>query len=363
MERKKMMRLFVAGHIVVFVASVMVLGFTCGIVDAFVSPIPPRASIATDASLMTLYAEGGPPPYSKQLGVLRDVQVVGNGSVLLHIQRSAPPNKDKAGGDDMEEGLPPPPLEYGPGHVLALEIQGDPKAPDVDEKTRRDMEQNDGWMRGPYTVTRCNPNDSSLDILIKVVGAKSKVLATSPPGTPVRFGGKFHIPIIQGIAPRTERIVMISTGVGVGPCVGAIEKLLSDKTFDGTIDLFACYREEEDELFADYLNVWATAYKHFRYHPIITSRIGRLSSSEVNVGLVVNDNNVCSLTETHYHLIGNGQMVSEWKAGLSKAGVPSERITVESYFNHQQAPSEEAIQTIATVIREAARRTVNPISK
>jgi len=85
----------------------------------------------------------------------------------------------------------------------------------------------------------------------------------------------------------------------------------------------------------------------------MTSRIGRLSSAEVNVGLIVKDT-VCSLTETHYHLIGNGQMVAEWKAGLSKAGVPSERITVESYFNHKAPPSEEAIATIATVIREAA---------
>ena len=350
------MKLFMAWYEVA--ASIMLLlGSTWVVrVDAFVSLLPPHATTTTTKATR-LYAEGGPPAYTKQMGILRDAEVVGNGSVLLHIERSVPNH------DDNDDDIPPL-LEYEPGHVLALEIQGDSKAPDVDEKTRRDMEQNDGWMRGPYTVTRCNPKDSTLDILIKVVGAKSKVLATSPPGTPVRFGGQFHIPIVQGIAPRTERIVMISTGVGVGPCVGAVEQLLSSekKNFHGLlIDLFACYRDEEDKLFADYLNVWATAYENFRYRPVITSRMGRLSSSEDNVGLIVKDHDdICSLTETHYHLIGNGQMVTEWKAGLSKAGVPMERITVESYFNHKQPPSEEAIHTIATVIREAA---LHPVSK
>jgi len=180
-------------------ASIMLLGSTWVGVEAFFTSLIPTH--ATAASLMRLYAEGGPPPYTKQMGTIRDAEVVGNGSVLLHIERLAPNNNNDDNSnnidDDMKEELPPPPLEYEPGHVLALEIQGDSNAPDVDEKTRRDMEQNDGWMRGPYTVTRCNPKDSSLDILIKVVGAKSKVLATSPPGTPVRFGGKFHVPIVR----------------------------------------------------------------------------------------------------------------------------------------------------------------------
>lgn len=293
-----------------------------------------------------LQAEGGPPKYDKRMGILKEAEIVGDSSVMLHIEV---PKDDDA-----------PALDYEPGHVLALEIQGDASSNanhdiEIDAKTAKDMEKNDGWMRGPYTVSRCK-KDSSLDILIKVVGAKSKTFATAAPGTPVRFGGKFHVPIVEGIAPNTERIVMISTGVGVGPCIGAIEKLLSE-SYAGSIDLYASYRDEGEKLYADYLNVWSTAYENFRYKPIITSEIGRLSSSEVNAGLVVNED-ICSLTETHYHLIGNGQMVAEWRDGLSKAGVPDERITVESYFNHKSEPSEEAIETITKVIREAA---LNPV--
>jgi ferredoxin-NADP reductase len=201
-----------------------------------------------------------------------------------------------------------------------------------------------------------------LEILIKVVGAKSKVMATAEPGTLVRFGGKFHVPIVEGIAPDAQRIVMISTGVGVGPGVGAVEKLLSEN-FAGSIDLFASFRWDNEKLFADYLNVWATAYENFRYRPVITNNVGRLSSSEVNVGMVVHDNeSICSLTETHYHLIGNGQMVAEWKTGLLQAGVLDQRITIESYFNHKVQPSKEAIETIATVIRKAALHPPTPVN-
>ena len=46
------------------------------------------------------------------------------------------------------------------------------------------------------------------------------------------------------------------------------------------------------------------------------------------------------------------------RCALAKAGVPEERITVESYFNHKAEPSQEAIETIAKVIQDAA---LNPV--
>jgi len=351
---------------------VHVNGGECDVVSP--SAIWSSSSSSSSSRSSRLYAEGGPPSYAKQMGILRDAEIVGDGSVMLHIERITPTEEKEEEDPDNVPVLPP--LDYEPGHVFALEIQKHSNIEDMelDGKTMKDMEQNGGWMRGPYTITRCNTKDSTLDVLIKVVGAKSKAFATAPPGTPIRFGGKFHVPILQGIVspssstssssqPRrdTERIVMISTGVGVGPCMGAIEQLLSAPSTStyrplagSIIDLFACYREEDDRLYTDYLNVWSTAYENFRYRPIVTKNIGRLSSSEVNVGLIVNPD-ICSLTETHYHLVGNGQMVNEWKTGLSQAGVPSDRITVESYFNHKDPPpSKDAIETIASVIREAA---------
>jgi ferredoxin-NADP reductase len=319
----------------------LLVGAPCSSVNAF----SPSLSLSQPGPLSkfstALHAEGGGAvQYDKRNAVLKEAEIVGEGTVILHI--------DRVEGDEV-------PLEYEPGHVLALEIEGDPDAEDLNEKTVKDMKNNNGWMRGPYTVTRCN--GKSMDIVLKVVGAKSRAFATAEPGTPLKFGGKFHVPIAEGIAPNTERIVMLSTGVGVGPCVGAVEKLLSEN-FAGSIDLFASFRQESEMIFADYLNVWSTAYEGFRYKPIITSEVGRLSSSEENVGLVINED-ICSLTETHYHLIGNGQMVKEWKAGLTKAGVPKERITIENYFNTFAEPSAEAIDRIASVVRDAALNQVN----
>lgn len=309
----------------------MILGAPC-FIHGFASP----ALLKRPNGNTRLYAESGPPQYQKRGAVLRETEILGDGSVLLHI--------DQAEGDEET-------LDYQPGHVLALEIQGNPDDDGIDEKTAKDIINNDGWMRGPYTITRCN--GKSFDILIKVVGPKSKALASAQPGTSLRFGGKFKVPIADGIAPNTERIVMLSTGVGVGPCVGAVEKLLSNG-FTGSIDLFASFRHQSEKLLVDYLNIWSTEHDNFQYRPVITSEMGRLSASEENVQYVIT-NDICPLTETHYHLIGNGQMVTEWKMGLEKAGVPQERVTIENYFNHKAEPSEESIDRIASVCRAAAR--------
>ena len=294
-----------------------------------------------------LAAEGGPPKYDTRMGKVRQVEVAGEGSVLVQIE----PN------DEADTKL-----DYEPGHVLALEIE--------------ETTGNGEWLRGPYTITR--GTDSSFDVLLKVVGNKSKIFANAQPGKPVKFGGRFHVPIVEGIIAAkdgdksnsdttspTKRVVMISTGVGVGPCIGAIEKLLMEKevtsSFDATIDLFASYRTQEEIVGKDRLDELKSQYpERFNWQPIITSDTGRISSKDDNVKLVVqkdnsgSDGNICSISETHYHLIGNGQMVREWKEGLEKAGVPTERVTIESYFNHRADTSNEAIERIARVVQSAA---------
>ena len=86
---------------------------------------------------------------------------------------------------------------------------------------------------------------------MKVVGEKSKLFSTASPGTPLQFGGKFKVPILEGIdIDATKRIVLISTGVGVGPCVGAIEKALQSSF--PPIDLIASYRTEEEIVYKDH---------------------------------------------------------------------------------------------------------------
>ena len=353
------------------------------------SPTVPLHRVATTS----LFAEGGAPQYQKHEGILQQSECVGKGSYLLTIDYKN--DEGGNGGDDYPA--------YEPGHVLALEIQppsGDESTDSAQEdeeessstmtvmteKTKKDLEKNDGWLRGPYTVsfgyggvddnsdTGSNTNDG-FKLLVKEVGYKSHVFATSKPGTPVLFGGKFKVPIAEGIVAaagavvdddsddenrgETKRVVMISSGVGVGPCIGAVEELLqssSDEEAIASIDLIASYRTREEismDSALEKLQTDAAASKKSDFHwkPVITSEGGRLSA---NGPESLRDNylhsSVSAVTNTHYHIIGNGQLVNEWKAGLAKAGVPSARVTVEAYFNHSEKPDPSAIDTICEAI-------------
>ena len=176
-----------------------------------------------------------PPKYDKIEGTLRKAEEVATGSVMLYI-------------DALE------PIDYQPGHVLALEIEMDAtqRPLDKESKTYKDAQANGGWMRGPYTVSRSS--ERSLDVLIKVVGDKSRRFQSAESGTKVKIGGRFHVPILEGIdVESTDRVVMISTGVGVGPCIGAIEMAL-EGSFRPPINLIASYRTQDEVICRDILN-------------------------------------------------------------------------------------------------------------
>jgi len=295
------------------------------------------------ASNTRLHAASGPPQYDKIEATLRHAEKVDNGngsSVMLRI--------------DTREAI-----EYEPGHVIALEIQdAEDNTLDADSKTSTDAQENGGWMRGPYTVSRST--EHSLDVLMKVVGEKSKRFASAEVGTPVRFGGKFKVPILEGISnDTTKRVVFVSTGVGVGPCIGAIEKaLLEEVSSFPPIDLIASYRTEEEIVSKEHLD--RLQEKHpdkFSWKTIVSKEQGRLSSSD-NLKELTSTKFDCEFDNTHYHLIGNGQMVSEFKQGLQKAGVSDDKVTVEMYFNHKADVDAEAVERIAAAVMETATASV-----
>jgi ferredoxin-NADP reductase len=303
------------------------------------------------------------PQYEKQDAVLERVEKVGKENFLLHVKSSIA-------------------LDYEPGNVLALEIQqpsmdqdtinndtdSETNAPFsvMNEKTQKGLQANNGWLRGPYTVSRCcDASRKEFQILIKRVGYKSNILATAPINTAVRFGGKFKVPIVKGIMDSiqindtlTQRVVMISTGVGVGPCVGAIELLLQDAAFEGDVDLLASFRtREEVAMITDLEQLVQDHPSRFHWTPIITSQNGRIADSAQALEVYLKpkkSDNTCTVQSTHYHLIGNGQMVNEWRVGLEESGVPSERVTVEAYFNHMAQPNDATVQNIAKVVQKLA---------
>eukprot|EP00568_Trieres_chinensis_P009285 CAMPEP_0183291034 /NCGR_PEP_ID=MMETSP0160_2-20130417/596_1 /TAXON_ID=2839 ORGANISM="Odontella Sinensis, Strain Grunow 1884" /NCGR_SAMPLE_ID=MMETSP0160_2 /ASSEMBLY_ACC=CAM_ASM_000250 /LENGTH=323 /DNA_ID=CAMNT_0025451781 /DNA_START=51 /DNA_END=1022 /DNA_ORIENTATION=+ len=304
----------------------------CAATAFTIAPAAPRSHRPSSSLLHA--AGGGAPQYEKFSATLREAEVVADGSVMLHI-------------DSLDE------VRYEPGHVLALEIEAEVEggAEDLDDKTHRDAKENGGWIRGPYTVSRST--EKSFDVLIKVVGEKSKRFSTAKPGTPLQFGGKFKVPILEGISEgSTKRVVLISTGVGVGPCVGAIEKAVQLGSFP-PIDLISSYRTKEEVIYEEHLDALQNEHpERLAWKKVITNEQGRLSASSDNLKALTDTKFGGGVDDTHYHLIGNGQMVSEFKAGLQKAGVPEEKITVEMYFNHKAEVNVEAVGRIASAVME-----------
>lgn len=269
------------------------------------------------SSIVMMAAGGKPPQYDKRAASVVSNVEVGKSSILVRVKAD----------DDS-------PVDYQPGHVLALEV------PDPSEEGK--------WMPGPYTVARAD--DSSFEVLMKVVGEKSGIYRDSEVGSPLRFGGKFKVPILEGInQDGLKRVVGISTGVGIGPFLGFAEEALS-KTSIPRIDLYAGYRESEDICCAEALDDLAKTYPdRFSWTPVISTVSGRTSSAE-NLNMIANEKPIAG--ETHYHMIGNGSMVNEWKAGLEAAGVADERITLEMYFNHKEAARPEAVDAIGAALKE-----------
>lgn len=276
-----------------------------------------------------LFAASGPPQYEKFNAVLSRVEMVSNGAVMLHIETDEP-------------------VDYKAGNVLALEIQGD----GTTEKSQSDALQNDGWMRGPYTVSRAT--EKSFDVLMKVVGDKSRAFASAKPGTAIRFGGKFKVPIVDGIdKEHTNRVVLLSTGVGVGPCIGAIEESMKEESFP-PIELYASYRTNSEIISAEYLDSL-----NIKWKAVVTSETGRISASQENMAIILPPLEAgLSLDDTHYHIIGNGQMVKEWKDGLMNAGVSDSKVTVEMYHNFQASPASDAVERITSSITKNLCSTV-----
>lgn len=276
-----------------------------------------------------LQAADGAPQYDKIDAVLQNAEKIADGTYMLHVQVPS-------GGVT---------LDYKPGHVLAFEME------DNSGELNDDAKNNGGWMRGPYTVSRST--EESLDVMVRIVGKKSKAFSESEPGTPVRVGGKFKVPILDGInKEEVKKVVLLSTGVGVGPCVGAIELAMQDASFP-PITLYASYRETGEVAYREHLDEMSQQHPvKFDWKPVITSETGRLSSEE-NMEMLTASIEGLGISDTHYHLIGNGQMVSEWKEGLKEAGVPEERVTVEMYFNHKAQPDKKAMDTIASAVTSA----------
>ena len=280
-----------------------------------VAPLVPRRT--------ALAASGGPPQYDKIGATLVANDDVGRASRLLRLESDEP-------------------LDYAPGHVLALEVEKDGE-----------------WLRGPYTVTRAT--EKAFDVVIRVCGGKSEAMAAAPLGSRWRFGGKFHVPILEGLAPGADRVVCLSTGTGVGPVLGFCEAAL-EATDLKKLTVLASYRDAADVCCKDAVQRLCVLHPdRFECSYVISSTDGRVSAPRQldAIGAV-------ATATTHFHLIGNGAMVNEWVAGLAAAGVPDGFVTTETYFNHKAEADADVVGAIAAAVSlgrvDAAPPTEGPVT-
>ena len=305
----------------------MMLSFLLLPMAAVAFVVPSTLHMSRRNNRMVMMAEGGPPQYTKRSASVVSNTEVGKGSFLISVETEEP-------------------VDYEPGHVLALEIQ--------------DPSDKEEWMKGPYTVTRST--EKSFDVLYKVVGKKTETYSAAQIGDKLQFGGKFKVPILEGLVDtdNLDRVVGLSTGVGIGPLIGFAEQALLNTELSYRIDLYVAFRESEDVCCKDTLDALVTAYPdRFSWTPVISSIDGHFST--IDNLKVIRKQDAPAAGATHYHMIGNGSMVNEWKAGLSEAGVPDTRVTLEMYFNHKEAPREDVVKQIAEVLKESSAMSMSAL--
>jgi ferredoxin-NADP reductase len=224
------------------------------------------------------------------------------------------------------------PACYEPGHVIGLSLAID-----------------HGHLRRAYTISHAEPHRRRFSLLYRIIsnGRMSPRLAALPREATVFFRGRFHTPIQHEVRSSAERIVLMATGVGVGPISGYAKKALAEGE-TRPMSLYAGFREPSDICLAAELESLARAHANFEWHYTLThpptewrGLTGRLTE-RVPDGIAPD-----RLHAYHVHLVGNGEMVHLVRQALYRAGMPMERVTIETYFNHHAEPLQENIEGLA----------------
>jgi ferredoxin-NADP reductase len=190
-----------------------------------------------------------------------------------------------------------------------------------------------GPRRSPYCITSPPNDERTFRLLVRLVpeGPLSIYLSSLGPGDVIAFRG----PAGRSMVPHSDDaeldLVLLATGVGVGPFLGLLE-VLKDQGFERSIRLYWGLRLVEDLCFRCELDQLVAALPNFQYHVSLsqppddwTGLRGRLTETVPPL--------IDSLSGKKYYLVGNGAMIDEISTALSDLGVDREFIHEEVYFN------------------------------
>jgi NAD(P)H-flavin reductase len=121
------------------------------------------------------------------------------------------------------------------------------------------------------------------------------------------------------------------------------------------LTLYAGFHEETDFCLVDELDALRRKYCNFAWHFTVTNPSrpwcgmkGRIT--ECIPPLL----RTTMLEKHHFHLVGNGEMVHLVRKALYRAGMPAQRVSIETYFNHHADPADVEIEALAARFRDGS---------
>ncbi len=232
------------------------------------------------------------------------------------------------------------PFDFEPGQFIGIQV-------DIDEV---------GLRKTPYCIVSPPSEERTFRLLVRLVpeGPLSRYLAALEVGDEIKFRG----PIGRSMIPKEEdtELVLMATGVGVGPFLGLVPRLHA-LGFDRPIQLFWGLRLVEDICLRHELEELVRLYPNFSYQITLsqppadwTGPRGRLTETAPP--------QLHSLGGKHFYLVGNGAMIEEMRMALSDLGVFRSLIYEEPFFNARHKPDAE---TVAQVRQRFVARDLNSV--
>lgn len=201
-----------------------------------------------------------------------------------------------------------------------------------------------GVRRSPYCIASSPNEQRTFRLLVRLVpeGPLSYYLAGLRIGDVIRFRG----PSGRSMVPKEldTEVVLLATGVGVGPCLPLARHLLSQHP-ERRIRLYWGLRLVDDICMLDELDELTREHESFTYAislsqppPAWSGLRGRVTESVPGLLKTLGDKSFC--------LVGNGAMTQEMATALSDFGVDERRIHEEVYFNVRHRPDPAVLDAI-----------------
>jgi NAD(P)H-flavin reductase len=208
-----------------------------------------------------------------------------------------------------------------------------------------------GYRRGTYCIASPPSEYRRFELQVRLIpgGRMSEHLASLRLGDEVAFRGPTGRSMVRaagGGEQREHDLVLLATGVGVGPFYSLAAHLLRTG-FRRGIDLYWGLRTPDDICLTAQLDRLVANHASFRYAislsqppPGWEGLRGRITESVPPV--------LESLAGRRFLLAGNGAMIEEMAVALSEKGIPRETIYEEPYFNGRHVADRAVVAEIVS---------------